>query len=314
MNAKRALVTGVAGFIGSHLAQHLLASGYDVVGLDSFTSYYSSELKRTNLNPLLGKRGFSFREMDILDLQELPPDLTHIYHLAAQPGVRGSWGPGFEVYLRNNVLATQRLLELCSSYPLRKFIYASSSSVYGESHNLPLREDERPSPISPYGLTKYAGEELCRLYAQNYGIPTISLRYFTVYGPRQRPDMAFHCFIKAILRGEEVKIFGGGEQRRDFTLFSDVVEATMKAGESKVVRETLNVGGGRWISINDTLKIIEGLCGKKAKVVYQDVQKGDVKDTLADTSKIQKELGFKPEVQIEEGLRQEVEWMKSLNR
>jgi len=314
MKTKRALVTGVAGFIGSHLAQHLLAHGYEVLGLDCFTPYYSAELKRENLTPLLGNGGFSFWEKDILDLEELPPELSQIYHLAAQPGVRGSWGPGFETYLRDNVLATQRLLELSRSRPLRKFIYASSSSVYGENQSLPLQENELPSPISPYGLTKYAGEELCRLYAQNYGIPVVSLRYFTVYGPRQRPDMAFHRFIKAILQGEEVVIFGDGEQRRDFTYFSDVVEATRRVGESDLVQETLNVGGGRWISINDTLRIIGRLCGGRAKIIYQDVQKGDVKDTLADTSKIERELGFKPAVKVDEGLRQEVEWLRSLNQ
>jgi nucleoside-diphosphate-sugar epimerase len=316
MNAKKALVTGVAGFIGSHLAQMLLARSYQVVGLDSLTPYYSPSMKRANIAPLLCKKGFAFMERDILDLEKdgLPPDLTHIYHLAAQPGVRSSWGISFDTYLRNNVLATQRLLELSISYPLKKFAYASSSSVYGESHSLPLKEDGKPSPVSPYGLTKYAGEGLCTVYSQNYGIPTISLRYFTVYGSRQRPDMAFHRFIKAILRGEKVKIFGDGEQRRDFTFVSDVVEATVRAGESPIVGEALNVGGGRWISINDALKIIEKICGRKAEVEYDDVQMGDVKDTLADTSKIQGELGYKPEVKLEKGLREEIEWMRSLNR
>jgi len=312
MDAKKALVTGVAGFIGSHLAQLLLARGYEVVGLDSFTPYYSPTMKRANLTSLLGQSGFTLMERDILNLQKLPPGLTHLYHLAAQPGVRSSWGPGFDTYLKNNVLATQRLLELCISYPLRKFVYASSSSVYGESPSLPLREGGRLSPVSPYGLTKYAGEELCRLYAQNYGIPTIFLRYFTVYGPRQRPDMAFHRFIKAILRGERVRIFGNGEQRRDFTFISDVVEATVRAGESPIVGEALNVGGGRWVSINDALNIIEELCGKRSEVEYDDVQRGDVRDTLADTSKIQKELGYKPEVKLEKGLGVEIEWMRSL--
>ena len=314
MNAKRALVTGVAGFIGSHLAQLLLARGYEVVGLDSFTPYYSPTMKRANIAPLLNKSRFTLMEGDILNLQKLPQGLTHIFHLAAQPGVRSSWGAGFDTYLKNNVLATQRLLELCISYPLKKFVYASSSSVYGESYSLPLKEDGKPSPVSPYGLTKYAGEGLCRLYSQNYGIPTLSLRYFTVYGPKQRPDMAFHRFIKAILRGEKVKIFGDGEQRRDFTFVSDVVEATVRAGESGIVGEALNVGGGRWIAINYALKIIEKICGRKAELEYDNVQMGDVKDTLADTSKIQRELGYKSEVKLDEGLREEVEWMRSLKR
>ncbi len=314
MNAKKALVTGVAGFIGSHLAQLLLARGYKVMGLDSFTPYYSPTMKRANIAPFLSRSGFTLVERDVLNLQRFPPGLTHIFHLAAQPGVRSSWGSGFDTYLKNNVLATQRLLELCVSYPLKKFVYVSSSSVYGESQSLPLKEDGKPSPVSPYGLTKYAGEGLCTVYSQNYGIPTISLRYFTVYGSRQRPDMAFHRFIKAILRGEKVKIFGDGEQRRDFTFVSDVVEATVRAGESPIVGEALNVGGGRWISINDALKIIEKICGRKAEVEYDDVQMGDVKDTLADTSKIQRELGYKPEVKLEKGLREEIEWMRSLNR
>lgn len=314
MKAKKALVTGVAGFIGSHLAQMLLARSYQVVGLDSLTPYYSPSMKRANIAPLLCKKGFAFMERDILDLERdgLPPDLTHIYHLAAQPGVRSSWGSGFGIYLKNNVLATQRLLELSISYPLKKFAYASSSSVYGESGSLPLREDGRTSPVSPYGLTKLAGEGLCRLYYENYGIPTLSLRYFTVYGPRQRPDMAIYRFIKAILRGEKVTIYGDGEQRRDFTFISDVVEGTIKAGESGIVGEALNVGRGSMISINDTLKIIEKICGRRPEVVYDNVQRGDVKDTLADISQIQRELDYKPKVKVENGLEEEIEWMRSI--
>ena len=314
MGGKRAFVSGAAGFIGSHLAQWLLARGYEVFGVDCFTPYYPPEMKRANLLPLLGRKGFSFMEADILELAELPPDLTHIFHLAAQPGVRRSWGDNFDRYVKNNILATQRLLEFSVFHPLRKFVYASSSSVYGEESPLPFQEGARPSPLSPYGLSKFAGEELCRLYRDAYGVPTLSLRYFTVYGPRQRPDMAFHRFIRAIIKGERVHIFGDGEQRRDFTFVSDVVEATVRAGESELVGEVLNLGGGRGTSLNDALKLIEELLGRKAEVEYAAAQKGDVRNTLADISKIKKHLGYKPKVSLEEGLEEEIRWLRPLIR
>jgi nucleoside-diphosphate-sugar epimerase len=224
----KALVTGGAGFIGSHLASALLDRGAEVTALDCFTDYYPRFIKEANLAVNLGRPGFQFIEGSIqhADLPALLDGKTHVFHLAAQAGVRKSWGGDFRIYTDHNVDATQNLLEACVGRPLHRFVYASSSSVYGDNASIPMRETALPQPVSPYGVTKLAAEQLCYLYFVNYKVPATSVRYFTVYGPRQRPDMAFHRFIKAALRGDPLTLYGDGEQTRDFTFVTDAVAAT----------------------------------------------------------------------------------------
>ena len=305
----KALVTGCAGFIGSHLVDKLLEQGYEVIGIDCFTDYYSMEIKKKNISTALSHKNFEFIEKDILDMRGYP-EVDYVFHQAAQAGVRASWGRSFEIYTRNNIEATQKLLEFYKNLKFKKFVYASSSSVYGDAE-LPMREDSLLKPVSPYGVTKLAGENLCYLYWKNYGVPTISLRYFTVYGPRQRPDMAIHKFVKAIFKGDEISVFGDGTQTRDFTFVDDAVVANVLAAESDSVGEIFNIGGGSRISVNVLINEIEKIVGKKAKIKYIEKQKGDVRDTLADVSKAKKELGWMPKVKIEEGLKRFVDWWKT---
>lgn len=302
------MVTGCAGFIGSHLTDRLLAEGYKVDGIDCFTDYYSRDLKERNIAEALKNENFNLIERDILDITRFP-EVDYVFHEAAQAGVRGSWGKNFEVYTRNNIEATQRLLEHYKDKPLKKFVYASSSSVYGDA-KLPMSEDSVPKPVSPYGVTKLAGENLCYLYWKNYGIPCISLRYFTVYGPRQRPDMAINKFVKAISNGDEITIFGDGTQTRDFTFVSDIVNANVLAAESECSGEVFNVGGGSRISVNELIRAMEQIIGKKANIKFCDAQKGDAKDTLADNKKARIILGWKPNTGICEGLIKYLEYKK----
>ena len=304
----KALVTGCAGFIGSHLTERLLRKGYEVIGIDCFTDYYAREIKERNIENALNEKNFKLIGEDILEMNEYP-EVDYVFHEAAQAGVRASWGKSFEIYTRNNIEATQKLLEFYKDREIKKFVYASSSSVYGDAE-LPMREDSLLKPVSPYGVTKLAGENLCYLYWRNYNVPTVSLRYFTVYGPRQRPDMAIHKFVKAILNGEEITVFGDGTQTRDFTFIDDVVEANILAGNSEIEGGVFNVGGGSRISVNKLIKLLEEIIGKEARIKYIEKQKGDVWDTLADTTKISNELNWEPEVKIEEGLKMFVEWYK----
>lgn len=304
----KALVTGCAGFIGSHLTERLLRKGYEVIGIDCFTDYYAREIKERNIENALNEKNFKLIGEDILEMNEYP-EVDYVFHEAAQAGVRASWGNSFEIYTRNNIEATQKLLEFYKDREIKKFVYASSSSVYGDAE-LPMREDSLLKPVSPYGVTKLAGENLCYLYWRNYNVPTVSLRYFTVYGPRQRPDMAIHKFVKAILNGEEITVFGDGTQTRDFTFIDDVVEANILAANSEIEGGVFNVGGGSRISVNKLIKLLEEIIGKEARIKYIEKQKGDVWDTLADTTKISNELNWEPEVKIEEGLKMFVEWYK----
>jgi len=306
----RALITGVAGFIASHLAEGLLKLGWEVKGIDSFTDYYSRKIKENNLKNLKENKNFSFQEEDLLelDLEKVLEGIDYLFHLAAQPGVRKSWGRNFEIYIRNNITVTQKLLETAKELPLKKFILASSSSVYGESP-LPLREDNLLRPISPYGVTKLASENLGYLYYKSFKVPVIILRYFTVYGPRQRPDMAFHKFIKALLNDEEITIYGDGKQSRDFTYISDVVGATIAAAQCEATGEIINIGGGAQVTVNKTLRILEEITKKKARVSYIEKQRGDVLHTFADISKAKKLLDYQPKVKLKEGLEKEVEWL-----
>ncbi len=309
----KALVTGVAGFIGSTLAERLLASGAEVTGIDCFTDYYARSIKERNLAGPTAHDGFTFVESTIADanLASLLDGVTHVFHLAAQAGVRRSWGRDFQVYTVNNVDATQLLLEACNGRPLERLVYASSSSVYGDLVDIPMREDALPQPVSPYGVTKLAAEQLCYLYHVNFGVPTVALRYFTVYGPRQRPDMGFHRFIRAGLRHEPITLYGDGEQTRDFTFVADAVAATFHAGVRGVPGAVYNIGGGSRVSINHVLDIIGGLLGRPLTVQREPAQKGDMRDTYADTSRARRDIGFAPSVTLEQGLEAEVRWLSS---
>jgi len=307
----RCLITGVAGFIGSHLAERLLKKGDEVVGVDAFIDFYPRKLKEANLSGLMGNPKFEFIEDDLnqMDLEALVEGHDYIFHQAAQAGVRASWGKEFKIYTDCNIKATQALLEACLHKNLRKFVYASSSSVYGDTMELPMRESNMVKPVSPYGVSKLAGEHLACLYAKNFGVPCISLRYFTVYGPRQRPDMAFHLFIKACLEDRPLTIYGDGEQTRDFTFISDIIDANIQAAESESVGEVFNIGGGSRVSLNQVLNILEGLAKKKMERHYIESQKGDVRHTYADVSKARMCLGYRAKVGLEKGLKKEFDWL-----
>jgi UDP-glucose 4-epimerase len=306
-------VTGVAGFIGSNLAERLVADGRAVLGVDCFTDYYPRGVKEANLEAVSRAAGFEFVEADlsVVDPAPLLDGVSGVCHLAAQAGVRASWGSEFESYIESNVRATQRLLEAAKDAALSKFVYASSSSVYGETDDLPMRENGRVRPISPYGVTKLAAEHLALLYHRSYGIPVVSLRYFTVYGPRQRPDMAFHRFIRAAAAGEPVTIFGDGEQTRDFTFVDDVVAATALALDRGAPGEILNIGGGSRVTLNEALAAIESAMGAPIERRHEARARGDVSDTLADNTKARDRLGFRPGVALEDGLVRQCEWMRS---
>lgn len=311
------LVTGCAGFIGSHLAERLVRAGHHVVGIDCFIDYYPRAIKESNLAWLKKQPNFHFIEGNLLDV-ELPALLAEqewVFHQAAQAGVRSSWGEEFHIYTDNNILATQKLLEAAKgSRALHKLIYASSSSVYGDAETYPTPETAHPQPISPYGVSKLAGEHLCYLYYRNFGVPAVSLRYFTVYGPRQRPDMAFHRFITALLQGRPITIYGNGEQTRDFTYISDAVEANLLAAERGTPGEVYNIGGGSRIALHAVIRILEEITQSKAQLRYQDWHKGDVRHTAADITKAHRELGYRPHVGIREGLVQEVMWLKHFEK
>ena len=309
----KALVTGAAGFIGSHLAEALLDRGAEVMAIDSFTDYYPRSIKERNLLALRTRQGFSLVEASIqaVDLKSLLRGVTHVFHLAAQAGVRKSWGREFQVYTVNNIEATQVLLEACSAARLDRLVYASSSSVYGDDVPLPMREDALPRPVSPYGVSKLAAEQLCYLYHVNHGVPAVSLRYFTVYGPRQRPDMGFHRFLRAAMRSGAIEVFGDGEQTRDFTFVSDIVAATIAAGTKGVPGRVYNVGGGSRVSVNRVLEIIGEVTGRPIQTRPTQKQKGDMRDTFADTSLARADLGFVPQVGLSEGLVAEYQWLAS---
>jgi nucleoside-diphosphate-sugar epimerase len=310
----KALITGTAGFIGSTLAERLLANGADVIGVDCFTDYYPRAIKERNMAALAGHPRFTFLEARLqdADLATLLADRTHVFHLAAQAGVRKSWGRDFSVYTVNNIEATQVLLEACVNVKLERLVYASSSSVYGDAVPMPMREDALPQPVSPYGVTKLAAEQLCHLYYANYGVPTVSLRYFTVYGPRQRPDMGFHRFLRATLRGEPITIYGDGEQTRDFTFVADAVSATMAAGTRGIPGRVYNIGGGSRVSINQVLDIIGRVAGRRPLITVDFAQKGDMRHTYADTSLARSDLEFAPTVGLEEGLAAEHHWLAGI--
>jgi UDP-glucuronate 4-epimerase len=310
----RALVTGCAGFIGSHLTRSLLDDGVEVVGVDSFHNNYARREKLKNLRHVADWDTFQFVPIDLArgDVDELVGECGLIYHLAAEPGVRPSWGRRFESYARNNVLATQHLLDAATRRSPRRFVYASSSSIYGQAATFPTPEETLPRPYSPYGVTKLAAEHLCQLYHANFGVPLVSLRYFSVYGPRQRPDMAFNIFCRAAVEGSPIQVFGDGRQTRDFTYVDDVIRATRSAGElPNIEGGVYNVGGGAQVSLNTAIELIQEIAGRQLEVDHRSSERGDVRDTVADTTRGRKDLGFEAATPLEEGLAAEFDWIVS---
>jgi len=308
----RALVTGVAGFLGSTLAEALRGAGFEVTGVDAFTPNYDPSVKRANLERLTRDPGFRFVESDLrhADLNPLLDGVTHVAHLAALPGVRSSWGDSFRDYAEHNVLVTQRLLDACRDRALARVTVASSSSVYGSASRAPTPEDEPRRPISPYGVTKLATEALVHAYRREHGIPAVALRYFTVYGPRQRPDMGFHRFFEAGRRGTPVTVYGDGRQTRDFTFVEDAVRATVSSLTLPVPEFAYNVGGGHRVELREVLDEIERLVGKKLERRHVEPQHGDPRDTSADTKLARRDLGFEPRTSIERGLFLQWEWQR----
>lgn len=308
------LITGAAGFIASHLCRRLLKEGLSVIGVDSFTDYYPKWIKEKNIHSLLKEKNFKFiaEDLENLDLKKLLNKTDYIFHLAAQAGVRTSWGQNFSVYIKNNIQATQKLLESAKEIPLKKFIYASSSSVYGLCPELPMTEISPLYPLSPYGVTKLAAEQLCFLYFKNYGVPVVSLRYFTVYGPGQRPDMAFHKFFKALTENKTITVYGDGKQTRDFTYIDDIIEANLAALDRGKIGEIYNIGGGNQEKLKNIFPIIEKICQKKIKIKKIEDQKGDVPHTFAQIKKARKDLNYCPQTSLQEGLKEEWIWLQKL--
>lgn len=304
----RAVVTGAAGFIGSHLVEALLASGHHVAGIDAFSSYYSAALKRANIAPASQDPNFELLPADLnaLDMAEVFQPGDVIFHLAGQPGVRVSWGSSFAEHSRNNIEVTQRLLESAHKRKVARIVFGSSSSVYGDT-TLPMDEAGPLNPISPYGITKLTAEHLCRVYCEQFGLQVVPLRFFSVYGPRQRPDMAFHRFIEAIWTGEPVVVYGDGRQRRDFTFVSDVVAALLAAAEHGKPGVPVNVGGGSPASVNEAITILQELLGRRARIEYCPAPPGDARDTLAATQRLSALLRA-PTVPLRRGLERQVSW------
>jgi nucleoside-diphosphate-sugar epimerase len=308
----KALVTGAAGFIGSHLCERLVSDGWSVTGIDSFTDYYDPRRKRENISGLARSKDFTLVEED-LNTSRLAGHLkgvSCVFHLAAQAGVRRSWGAEFSHYIDSNILATQKLLEAMKDTGI-PIVYSSSSSVYGDTRDLPMREDHVTSPVSPYGATKLSAEHLCELYRVNFGMRYTALRYFTVYGPRQRPDMAFSRFINAALHGGSIEVYGDGKQTRDFTFVHDAVEANILASRYLGSERIFNIGGGSRSSVLDVIEVIRRETGSDPRVLFMEKARGDVLDTWADTSKAAAELGFTPSIGLQEGLRREIEWYRN---
>jgi UDP-glucuronate 4-epimerase len=310
-----ALVTGCAGFIGSHLSDALLQDGHTVTGVDCFNENYSCEDKLRNLEQARQWDAFTLRRLDLAsaDTDTLVADADVVFHLAGEPGVRTSWGTGFEAYLRNNVLATQRLLEAVRVHPEKRVVLASSSSIYGQAERFPTSESTVPQPLSPYGTTKLCAEHLCQLYATNYGVSAVILRYFSVFGPRQRPDMAFSIFCRSIIRSDPIRIFGSGKQTRDFTYVTDVVSATRAASLSATaLGGTYNIGGGSQVALMDALSILASIAGYDPRVEYLQSQHGDVRDTRADITLASQHLEYSPTTTVEKGLEAQFDWTRAV--
>jgi nucleoside-diphosphate-sugar epimerase len=309
----RSLVTGCAGFIGSHLCEALIARGDEVVGIDSLNDFYPVQRKLSNLETLRNHPHFTFHHKDLNEpgLGKVLEGIERVYHLAARAGVRSSWGDTFEDYLRENLSASQRLLESCAEAGLKRFVNSSSSSVYGNTPDLPANEESsRLRPMSPYGVTKLAAEKLCDVYREEKGIPAVSLRLFTVFGPRQRPDMAFDRFIRAGLTGGVIRLFGDGSQIRNFTYVADVVQGFILAGDAAQTSPVYNIGGGSTVRLSEVLTHIEQAVGKPLQIRYEPKAAGDVATTDADITLAREELGFNPEVDWWEGIQRQVAWVR----
>lgn len=309
-NTRTVLVTGAAGFIGSHLSQSCLDRGWKVIAVDCLTDYYDTRTKLANLVALAAHPNCTVVSGDLLtlDIEPLLADSEYVFHLAAQPGVRGSWGHGFQTYVRQNIDTFQRLLEAATAAPVRRFVYASSSSVYGNAESLPTPESITPAPVSPYGMTKAAGEQLAGVYFRNHQLPVVGLRYFTVFGPRQRPDMAFNRLLTAALREEKFTVFGDGRQTRDFTFVSDAVAGTIAAGERGRPGSVYNIGGGSRISMAEVFEVVEELTARRLWLEYADSQRGDARDTAADVTRAREDLGYRPRTSVAEGLAAQLDW------
>lgn len=314
----KCIVTGCAGFVGSSIVDRLLGIGHEVVGIDCFVDYYPRNIKEKNLELARANTRFSLIEESLctVNLEPLLKGAEVIFHQAAQAGVRASWGSSFSIYTDNNIFATQRLLEAAKNADvaatLKRVVYASSSSVYGSAETLPTPETTLPKPVSPYGVSKLAAEHLMELYRTEFGVPTVSLRYFTVYGPRQRPDMAFHRIIKAGLTGEPFTLYGDGEQSRDFTFIDDIVDANIAAINFSGPSSVFNLGGGNRITMNKVIPLIENIIGRKLNLNREARAKGDASHTGAETLKAQTELLFKPKVSLELGLEAEARWVSKM--
>ena len=311
----KVVVTGAAGFIGSHLTEKLLAGGDDVVGIDCLTDYYDRARKETNLEPSRGHARFSFEELDLVDdnLSAALDGASVVYHLAGQPGVRPSWGSQFDQYVRDNIIATQRLLECLKGSSIKRLVFAGSSSVYGDAEMFPTKESALPRPVSPYGVTKLAAEHLTRLYTRNFDIPVVAVRYFTVYGPRQRPDMAFARFMQALSDGQEIEVYGDGEQTREFTFVSDAVEGTIKAAGADVIGQVFNIGGGSRVTVNQVLATLEEISGMKVRRQNLPAAPGDPRHTGASINLARERLGWEPRVSLREGLDKQWRWFQETN-
>lgn len=312
------VVTGAAGFIGSTLVEALLADGHTVVGIDAFTDFYARAAKEANMRAALEHPAFKMLESDLVELLPASSELrgalrgaSCVYHLAAQAGVRDSWGSSFRRYTDDNVLATQAVLETCVAESVPKLVYASSSSVYGDVLALPLHEDAACRPVSPYGVTKLAGEHLCGLYAKAHGLHTVALRFFTVYGPRQRPDMAFHKFMRAFLDDAPIHIYGDGQQTRDFTFVDDIVAALL-AAPGAPAGSVINIGGGDRVSLAHAVDVLAEVTGVRPRVETHASQAGDARDTWADLSRARELLGYAPSVGLPDGLAAEWSWLRRL--
>ena len=311
----RALVTGAAGFIGSTLSDRLVAEGWQVRGIDSLNPYYDPAQKRDNLAGLAATTTFEFVEADLTsaNLEQLLDGVDAVFHLAGQPGVRLSWADGFRAYSEANIDVTQRLLEAARSHPLQRFVYASSSSVYGDVDVVPTNEDHPTRPYSPYGVTKLAGEHLCSAYGNNFGVPTTSIRFFTVYGPRQRPDMAFHRLIEAAIDGTTFPLFGDGRQIRDFTFVDDIVNALVLAGATDLPPGTMfNAAGGGSTELLEVVNLVAELVGKPIELDWRNAQAGDVRRTGGSIERAQALVGWTPKVDLRTGLERQVAWHRTL--
>ena len=320
----RSVVTGAAGFVGSHLTERLLALGHDVTGIDSFTDYYGRDRKDRNLAParahVASQAGFRFVEDDLLttDLGALLAGADYVFHLAGQAGVRPSWGDSFGSYIDNNIAVTQRLLEALKGTSIRKLVFASSSSVYGNAEQLPVTEETLPQPVSPYGVTKLAAEHLCSLYAQVYGVPAVMLRLFTVYGPRQRPDMAFQRFLTAAANDESITVYGDGSQTRDFTFVGDIVEAFVLAmdappdapADAHTGAGVFNVCGGTRISLADAIELVRKVTGRPLPVEHEQAARGDARHTFGDHSRATRALGYRPATTLADGIEAQWRWLR----